>query len=88
MTVFSNGEEKWAEDNLFKARLNFYMADALRLAGGEVTTSSPDFEPYVVVDRELITGQNIKSDHPIAAKFTEALDRSLAEAPEHALANA
>jgi putative intracellular protease/amidase len=30
----------------------------------------------VIVDRELITGQNPRSDHAIAAKFVEALDHA------------
>ena len=80
MTVFSTSEEKWAEDNLFNAKLPFYMPDALRLAGAEVTTGIVDWAPNVIVDRELITGQNMASDHPIAAKLIEALDRSLARA--------
>ncbi|GGD40591.1 type 1 glutamine amidotransferase domain-containing protein [Aureimonas glaciei] len=80
MTVFSTSEEKWAEDNLFHARLPFYMPDALRLAGAEVTTDPVDWAPNVVVDRELITGQNMGSDHLIAAKLIESLDASLANA--------
>ncbi|AOH86259.1 glutamine amidotransferase [Sphingomonas panacis] len=79
-TVFSTSEEKWAEDNLFDARLPFYMPDALRLAGAEVTTGVADWAANVVVDRELITGQNMASDHPVAAALIEALDRSLANA--------
>ncbi|WP_380787048.1 type 1 glutamine amidotransferase domain-containing protein [Sphingomonas sp. R86521] len=76
-TVFSTSEEKWAEDNFFNAELPFYMPDALRLAGAEVTTGAVDWAPNVVVDRELITGQNMASDHPLAAALIEALDRSL-----------
>jgi putative intracellular protease/amidase len=38
-----------------------------------VTTGSVDFAPNVIVDRELITGQNPRSDHPIAAQLIEAL---------------
>ena len=79
-TVFSTSEEIWAEDNLFNARLPFYMPDALRLAGAEVTTAATDWAPNVVVDRELITGQNMASDHPVAAALIEALDRSLGDA--------
>lgn len=47
-----------------------------RLAGGEVTTGTADFEPDPIVDRELITGQNPKSDRLIAAGLVEALDRA------------
>ncbi|MBY3002041.1 type 1 glutamine amidotransferase domain-containing protein [Rhizobium leguminosarum] len=80
MTVFSTSEEKWAEDNLFHAKLPFYMPEALRLAGADVTTNPVDWAPYVVIDRELITGQNMASDHLIAAKLIEAIDRSLVSA--------
>jgi putative intracellular protease/amidase len=52
------------------------MVDALKAAGGDLITSAVDFEPNVVEDRELITGQNPRSDHPLAAKFVAALDRS------------
>jgi len=76
-TVFSTSEEKWAEDNLFHADLPFYMPDALRLAGAEVTVGAADWTPNIMVDRELITGQNMASDHPVAAALIAALDRSL-----------
>jgi putative intracellular protease/amidase len=74
MTVFSTSEEQWAEDNLFHARLPFYMPDALRIAGAEITVNPVDWAPNVVVDRELITGQNMASDHQIAATLIDALD--------------
>ena len=51
----------------------FNMPQALSAAGGDVSTTTVDFEPNVIVDRELITGQNPRSDHPIAAKLIEAL---------------
>jgi len=75
--VFSITEEKIVEDNVLCAQLYFYMPDALRIAGGEVVTGATDFEPHVIVDRELITGQNPRSDHPIAKALVEALDRAL-----------
>ncbi len=76
MTVFSASEEQWAEGNLFHARLPFYMPDALRIAGAEITINPIDWAPNVVVDRELITGQNMASDHQIAATLVAALDRA------------
>ncbi len=79
MTIFSNSEEKIVEDHL-KAKLYFYMVDALEIAGGDVITNSVDFEPNVIWDRELITGQNPRSDHPLAATFVAALDQSVAKA--------
>jgi putative intracellular protease/amidase len=78
MTVFSATEEKVVEDQILHDKLFFNMPDALTAAGGIVTTTPTDFAPYVVVDRELITGQNPRSDHPIAEKFIEALDRAAA----------
>ena len=74
MTVFSATEEKVIEDNILHAKLYFNMPDALRTAGGDVSTTAVDFEPHVVEDRELITGQNPRSDKPIAAKLIQALD--------------
>src|SRR5215510_6539665 len=73
MTIFSASEEKWVENDILHAKMYFNMPYALRTAGGEVTTGSVDFEPTVMVDRELITGQNPRSDHAIAAKLIEAL---------------
>ena len=78
MTVFSNSEEKVVEDYILHAKLYFNVVDALQIAGGNVTTGDIDFEPNVVVDRELITGQNPRSDHPLAAKLVEALNRATA----------
>jgi putative intracellular protease/amidase len=73
MTVFSPTEEKVIEDNILHAKLYFDMVEALEAAGGHVTTTAVDFEPHVIEDRELITGQNPRSDHPIAAKMIQAL---------------
>jgi putative intracellular protease/amidase len=73
MTVLAASEEQWVENNILHAKMYFYMPYALETAGGEVTAGAVDFGPHVIVDRELITGQNPKSDHPIAAKLIEAL---------------
>jgi putative intracellular protease/amidase len=75
MTVFSATEEKVIEDNILHAKLYFNMPDALRTAGGDVSVTPIDFEPYVIEDRELITGQNPRSDKPIAEKLIQALER-------------
>jgi putative intracellular protease/amidase len=76
MTVFSRNEEKYAEDNVFHAKLYFNMPDALEQAGGNVITSEANFVPFVIEDRELVTGQNPMSDHELASKFIQALKRS------------
>ena len=75
MTVFSATEEKVVEDQILHAKIYFNMPDALTIAGGSVSTTKIDFEPYVIEDRELITGQNPRSDHPIAEKLIQALQR-------------
>jgi len=80
MTIFSEAEEKIAEEHLLKGKLYFYMPGALKVAGGRVTTGAVNFAANVVEDRELITGQNPGSDKPLAEKFVAALDRSLARA--------
>lgn len=74
MTVFSATEEKWVEDTILHARVYFDMPFALGTAGGDVSVTGTDFAPYVVVDRELITGQNPRSDHAIATALIAALD--------------
>jgi putative intracellular protease/amidase len=75
MTVFSNDEERWAEQNILNGgEVSFYPADALRAAGGNVQAKGA-FEPNVVQDRELITGQNPFSDHLLADLFVKTLDR-------------
>jgi putative intracellular protease/amidase len=50
--------------------VDFNMPDALRTAGTPV-----DFDPYVVEDREVITGQNPRSDKSIAERLIQALAR-------------
>jgi putative intracellular protease/amidase len=79
MTAFQKAEEKVIEDRILHAKLYFDMPYALGLAGAVIDTG-PDFEPYVVEDRELITGQNPRSDHPIAKALIAALDRKLGHA--------
>jgi putative intracellular protease/amidase len=80
MTVFSASEEKPIEEQILHGKLYFNMPDALRMAGGDVATTPVDFSPHVVEDRELITGQNPRSDHPLAAKLVEALNRAAVSA--------
>jgi putative intracellular protease/amidase len=76
MTVFSASEEKVAEKHLLKGELYFDMPHALQTAGVKVSVDPKDFSANVVVDRELITGQNPASDHQIAAALIDALDRA------------
>jgi putative intracellular protease/amidase len=78
MTVFSDDEEKWAEENILDGdQVVFYPADALTAAGGQVQARGA-FEPHAVQDRELITGQNPFSDGPFTDLLVRALDRASA----------
>lgn len=76
MTVFSETEEKVIEDYILHAKLYFDMPAALGAAGGVVVNTKVDFEPNVVEDRELITGQNPRSDHGVAAALLRMLARN------------
>jgi putative intracellular protease/amidase len=78
MTIFANAEEKWVEDDILHAKMYFHMVDALQTAGAKVTTAPKIFEPNLVVDRELITGQNPASDHKMGEALVAALDRQTA----------
>jgi putative intracellular protease/amidase len=82
MTVFSNDEEYWAEEHLMGGgKAPFYVNDALKIAGGDVSISGKGIvTPLVIEDRELITGQNPPSDHQMAERFVKALDRATSKA--------
>lgn len=79
MTIFSNDEEHYAEEHyMHGGKAPFYVNDALKIAGGKVSISSEGiFQPLVVEDRELITGQNPPSDHQLAERFVGALNRAI-----------
>ena len=73
MTIYSNEEEYGIEKDILKGYLQFYVADALKSAGGKVERSGENDKPLVIRDRELITGQNPASDHWIAEELIKAL---------------
>jgi putative intracellular protease/amidase len=85
MTVFSNDEEHYAEEHYMAGgKVPFYSNDALKIAGGDVHISDKGiFQPFLIEDRELITGQNPPSDHEMAARFVEALDRATSTVTQH-----
>jgi putative intracellular protease/amidase len=58
MTVISNKEEEAAKGLLNGGAMKFYPQTALEKAGGVYSSNTENWTPYVVVDRELITGQN------------------------------
>jgi putative intracellular protease/amidase len=76
MTIFSASEEKWVEREILHGNMYFNMPQALSDAGGYVINGTVDFEPHVIVDRELITGQNPRSDHQTGAALVQALDQA------------
>lgn len=74
MTIFSTAEEESAEKTLLGAKVRFYPESALKAAGGQVEIAGPS-QSQVVVDRELITGQNPNSDSALAKKFIAAMSK-------------
>jgi putative intracellular protease/amidase len=82
MTIFSNDEEHYVEEHLMDGgKIPFYVNDALKTAGGNVSISDKGtFQPFVIEDRELITGQNPPSDHAISERFVKALNRATSKA--------
>lgn len=73
MTIFSTPEEEYFESTLNGASLLYYPADAMSGAGGNMKYKEM-WAPNVVVDRELITGQNPFSDDVLADKLIQQLD--------------
>ncbi len=74
MTIFSDEEEAVFEASLKGDKLRYYPAQAMARAGGKMQFVAP-WQPGVVIDRELITGQNPFSDHTLASAFIAALDK-------------
>ncbi|WP_237881579.1 type 1 glutamine amidotransferase domain-containing protein [Pseudomonas sp. PGPR40] len=58
MTVISNKEEEEAKGLLNGGAMKFYPQTALEKAGGVYRSNASNWTPNVVIDRELITGQN------------------------------
>lgn len=77
MTVYSTAEEKSVEKFL-GGDIQFYMEDALTAAGGNVRVKAPG-TPFIVEDRELVTGQNPDSAHIIAEAMVRKLDAQVAK---------
>ena len=75
MTIFSDAEEAVFEASLNGDKLQYYPGKAMQQAGGNMQYSEA-WTPNVVVDRELITGQNPFSDKALAAAMLEKLAAS------------
>lgn len=77
MTIFADPEEQVFEGSLNGDRIQFYPAAAMAGAGGDMNYAQA-WSPNVVVDRELITGQNPFSDHALAKELLHKLDAAKA----------
>jgi putative intracellular protease/amidase len=73
MTIFSEAEEEYFESTLTDAGLLYYPSDAMSTAGGDMSYEEM-WAPHVVVDSELITGQNPFSDKLLAEKLINQLN--------------
>jgi putative intracellular protease/amidase len=74
MTIFSTPEEQGFEGSLNGAKLRYYPAYAMESAGAK-TEFAPMWHSHVVVDRELVTGQNPFSDKELASAYIALLDK-------------
>lgn len=72
MTIFSEPEEVQFESSLKGDKIRYYPGQAMSAAGGELQYAEA-WQPKVVVDRELITGQNPFSDHALAKTLIDQL---------------
>ncbi|MDC0679118.1 type 1 glutamine amidotransferase domain-containing protein [Sorangium atrum] len=68
LTSFSNAEE----EGYAKADVPFMLETALRAEGAEYDSTAP-WQPKVIVDGRLITGQNPASGGPLAKEIVAAL---------------
>lgn len=73
MTVISNKEEEEAKGLLNGGAMKFYPQTALEQAGGLYRSNASNWTPYVVIDRELITGQNPASANQVGKALLDRL---------------
>ncbi|EJM75358.1 type 1 glutamine amidotransferase domain-containing protein [Pseudomonas sp. GM55] len=75
MTVMSNTEEKWAQRNgrLQGGEMKYMPQTALEQAGGRYRSNLLPWSSNMVVDRELITGQNPESTMEVANELLKRL---------------
>jgi putative intracellular protease/amidase len=74
MTVISNAEEEAAKGNLNGGQMKLWPQTALERAGGKYA-SGPNWASNVVVDRELVTGQNPASALAVADELLSRLKK-------------
>ena len=75
MTVFSNEEETIATKYYLGGdELHYWPQNALTYAGGNYSRGDQDWASYIVVDRELVTGQNNKSSTAVGKAVIDLLN--------------
>lgn len=74
LTVISNEEEEQAKGLLNGGAMKFYPQTAVEQAGARYSSNLAPWTSHVVVDRELITGQNPASALDVASKLIEKLE--------------
>ena len=72
-TVISNQEEELAKGLLNGGAMKFYPQTALEQAGGVYSSNTSPWAPHVVIDRELVTGQNPGSALDVGKVILERL---------------
>lgn len=73
VTVISNTEEEQAKPQLGGGEMKFYPQAALQQAGVQYMSNAAPWAANVVVDRELITGQNPASAVGVAREMLKRL---------------
>jgi putative intracellular protease/amidase len=73
MTVISNQEEEQAKPLLGGGEMKFYPQTALVRAGAKFSSDATPWTGHVVVDRELITGQNPASALEVGQRLVKRL---------------
>ncbi|MDQ0668197.1 type 1 glutamine amidotransferase domain-containing protein [Pseudomonas sp. W2I6] len=72
-TVISNQEEELAKGLLNGGAMKFYPQTALEQAGGVYSSNTSPWTSHVVIDRELVTGQNPGSALDVGKVILERL---------------
>lgn len=75
MTVISNQEEEQAKALLGGGQMKFYPQTALERAGGQYQSNQSPWTPNVIIDRELITGQNPASAAQVGQALLQRLQK-------------
>ncbi len=73
MTVISNQEEEQAKPMLGGGEMKFYPQTGLERAGAHYRSNTTPWTGQVVLDRELITGQNPASALEVGQRLVEQL---------------